>query len=125
MLAVFIMLNNFFHDLTSALWFISALTMWALERTAFSQGGEYTKALYKHVFPTLFKASVISIVSNLIFGGIRAWAYLDYEYLPAAGKGQLLALYIKHVILFGVVLAGIVIETRLYRRYRERGRVIQ
>lgn len=118
MTAILVMLNNFFHDLTSALWFVSVMVIWYLDRAARTAGGQ-PDALYMKVFPVLVKTSLLSLGLNLVFGVIRAWAYRDFEYLPAAGKGQITALYIKHFILFSIVLVGITMLVGLYRKYRK------
>jgi hypothetical protein len=56
-----------------------------------------------------------SLAWVLVGGAIRAWFYMDYEWLPAAGRGQIAALGVKHVLLFGLTAWGLVGVVRLRR----------
>ncbi|GAW93596.1 hypothetical protein [Calderihabitans maritimus] len=114
-MALLVMFNNFFHDLTAALWLCSAAVIWWLTSRVKRNGHSQVARFYSEIFPTLFRVSLGSLVLNLLFGVGRALAYYQYEYLPAAGRGQVTALIIKHILLFSVVLLGIVIEIRAYR----------
>ncbi|NIM99851.1 MAG: hypothetical protein GTO24_17780 [candidate division Zixibacteria bacterium] len=63
----------------------------------------------------------LSLMVKLSFGGIvlfgvfRALAYKDYEWNAAAGQSQVTLLIVKHVILAGVVVLGLVYYVRANR----------
>ena len=101
-LALIVMLNNYFHDLGVAVIFSTVMANLFLGR-----------ALVRLGPPGLFLAVAVfrrlSLVTRLslawvILGGIpRALAYQDFEWVEAAGDGQIVALVAKHVVLVAMV----------------------
>ena len=56
----------------------------------------------------------------IIIGGIiRTLAYEQYEWMPAAGRGQIAALAVKHILLVSLVVWGSIIQTRLRKKMKE------
>ncbi len=110
------MLNNYLHDLATAAWLVStALTAYLAAEVEKRESPELSRFL-RQVSPRLLRGSLASLAMVLVFGAIRALAYRQYEYLPAAGRGQVTALVAKHVLLFTLVLVGVVWQVRLARR---------
>ena len=53
----------------------------------------------------------------IVLGGIpRTIFYREFEWANAAGRAQVLALVVKHVVAFAFVAAGAVLWARLRRR---------
>jgi hypothetical protein len=108
MLAVVVMLMNYFHDLASGLMFGSVaayfLTVTVLHRSAEISDRE---AVRRRLF-LAFRPVVLGALGAVVLGGIpRMIFYYDYEWLPAAGRGQVVALAVKHVFLVSITVASI------------------
>lgn len=114
-MALLVMFNNFFHDLTAGLWLSSAGLMWWLMVRVKQNGQKQVMLFFEENFNFLFRISLGSLILNLFFGFTRALAYYSYEYLPAAGRAQVTALVVKHVLILIVVLIGVTVEIKAYK----------
>jgi hypothetical protein len=117
-MAVLVMLNNYLHDLATAAFAVSAVAAYLLRR---SLAMKRAPTPLQPVVDGLVKVGVFSLVWTLAGGVIRALAYRRYEWMEAAGRGQVAALMVKHVILVSMVALGVVV---LYR-VRQLGRVAE
>lgn len=116
--AILVMLNNYLHDLATAVFAVSAFAAWILCRSTAMQ--EVPEAV-RPIAHGLMKIGIAALVWTLLAGGIRSATYREYEWMEAAGRGQVAALVVKHVILVSLVLVGIVVMTRLRRLVRAQG----
>jgi hypothetical protein len=103
---VILMMNNYFHDVATALLLSSGAALWVILRRLGVTSDEavlrYFLALHGDL-SRLAKASLLWIV----LGGIpRTIFYADFEWANAAGKGQVPALMVKHALFFIFVGAG-------------------
>lgn len=106
-MALLIMFNNWFHDLATGIWFSSmALTMFIYKKVK-EEGSPEVLSFFGRYRPKLLNTNLISLILIFVFGTIRAFAYFDYEYLPAVGHNQVTALIIKHIFLIGAAVTGI------------------
>jgi hypothetical protein len=62
----------------------------------------------------------ISLGGIIVFGIIRALAYKTYEWNAAAGEGQVTLLIVKHILLLGVFIIGVVYYTRAKKKEVEK-----
>jgi len=109
------MLNNFFHDFSVALLFVALLALSYVYKTV-RAAPDKGKTEFFQGFYAFFKKIIIIAWGWIIVGGaIRTWAYYDYEWLPAAGRGQIAALVVKHIMLLTFVVWGILMQIRLKR----------
>jgi len=113
--AVLVMLNNYMHDMMTALFAVSAIAAWFMLRS--DAMGKAPEALAP-VVHGLFKVGIFALVWTLAGGGIRAMAYEKYEWMEAVGRAQVPALVVKHVILVSLVVAGVVVLVKARRRLR-------
>lgn len=111
-MAIAIMLNNYLHDLATAVFAVSAVTGWLLLRTR--TAGRDPEAL-RPVAAGLWKVGIAALAWTLAGGVVRMLAFRRYEWMEAAGRGQVPALIVKHVVLVALVAAGIVILVRTRR----------
>jgi hypothetical protein len=117
LLGILVMLNNYFHDLAVAVLLVSVLLGWLLWRELVKSRREAApKYLLLRLSGGLATATRVSLVWIVLGGVVRALAYRDYEWLPAAGRGQIAALAIKHLLLVGLVTAGVYFQIKLHRR---------
>ena len=118
-LGVAIMLNNYFHDVATAVLASAALVLWALygvqEKYPNPGGTGFFLAACKRL-SMIVRISLMWIV----VGGIpRTIFYRDFEWANAAGKGQVPALIVKHVLIMGFVIVGGWAWLKLKRRIAE------
>jgi hypothetical protein len=114
-IAVLIMLNNYFHDLAVAVLFCSVLVSWLLWRGLQRESTGAGSAFFQsRLWPGLLLLIRGSLVWILIGGIIRAIAYQDYEWMPAAGRSQIPALIIKHIFLVSMVAVGLYFHLKLW-----------
>lgn len=114
-MAVLVMLNNYMHDLMTALFAVSAIAAWFLLR---SDAIRKAPDALSPVVHGLVRVGLFSLVWTLLGGGVRAMAYERYEWMEAAGKAQVPALIVKHVILVSLVVAGVVVLYKVRHRIR-------
>lgn len=115
-LAIAVMMNNYLHDVATALLIATAVAMRAfgtvLERSGEAPVGPAHRALYR----ALTRAAAFAL-AWIIVGGIPRMIFFErLEWWDAAGKGIIPALVVKHVVMFGLVVLGVVSWWRIRRR---------
>jgi hypothetical protein len=63
----------------------------------------------------LAAASLAGIVG---FGAVRTWAFMEYEWLPAAGRDIVPALIVKHLVLASLLGGAALAAWSARRRWR-------
>jgi hypothetical protein len=116
---VILMMNNYFHDVATALLLASAVAMWVIYR----KFGESDKQEVRDYFLMLY-GSITSLarfsLAWIILGGIpRTIFYAEFEWSHFAGRSQIPALIVKHVLAFTFVGTGAYIWLKIRRRVRE------
>ena len=114
-MAIFVMLNNFFHDFAVAILFSALVIVSYLYKKYVNKDIATSDQLniLREIYTYLKRLIAIAWIV-IIFGGIiRTVAYKEYEWIEAAGKGQITALIIKHILLVALVIWGIIIQKRL------------
>lgn len=112
-MAILVLLNNFMHDFSAAGWIFSSVLLWMLLRRGLP-AGEVLTDVYSRI-RMLMQYSVVGIV---LFGFVRVLAYRQYEWSAAAGDAQITVLIVKHVLLTGIFIWGVVL-------YRKAGYIIR
>jgi hypothetical protein len=118
-LAIALMMNNYFHDVATALLLASAVALWAMLRRWDPAGGPGAARYFLAIHRSMTRLARVSL-AWIVLGGIpRTIFYGDFEWANAAGRGQVAALLVKHVLAFAFVAAGAWLWVRLRRRVRE------
>ncbi len=113
-MAIFILLNNYFHDLAVAVFFSSVVLTWIFVKV-FSE--EMNQEKLKQFVRFSMYLSIISLIFILLLGVPRAIFYREFEWSDAAGRGQILALIVKHIVLATLTFIGIFFQWGIYRKY--------
>lgn len=121
MTALLVMLNNYLHDLATAVFAVSAIAALLLERRL--RHYPETTAALEPVVRALGRVGFGALIWILAAGVIRALAYRRYEWAEAAGRGQVTVLAVKHVVLVLFTIIGVVALVRLRRRLRTPARI--
>lgn len=115
MTGVLIIMNNYFHDVATAVLLGSAVIMWVLGRQAERQGAGEVQAL-AHLYPTLTKFAW-GAIAWIVIGGIpRTIFFTRYEWDPAVIKGIVPALIVKHSLMALAVVLGVLLWRRVKRQ---------
>lgn len=111
MTSILIILNNYFHDVATAVLLSSAVLLLVIARTA----GE--EALTR-AYPALTRFAR-GALAWIVVGGIpRTIFFTRYEWDPAVVKGIVPALVVKHTLMAAAVIAGSIMWVRIGRRVR-------
>lgn len=115
MTAVLIIINNYLHDVATAVLLGTAVIMWALGRQV-ERGGPADAAVVARLYPTLTKFAW-GAVAWIVVGGVpRTIFFTRYEWDPAVVKGILPALILKHTLMFAAVVGGVLLWRSVKRR---------
>lgn len=113
---VALMMNNYLHDVATALLLASGLALWAMLR-AWERDGRPEAARFFVAIHGRMAGLARLALAWIVLGGIpRTIWYGEFEWANAAGRGQVAALVAKHVVAFAFVLAGAALWVRLRRR---------
>ena len=106
-MALLILLNNFMHDFSAAGWLFGTVLLWSMLRKEYPDDEAVKHVLRDILRLTLFlmKLGCAGIVG---FGIVRLLAYKQYEWSAAAGNAQITLLAVKHVLLTGIFIVGVV-----------------
>ena len=111
-MAILVMFSNYFHDLATALFAVSAVTAYLLRRSLAMQAAPTT---LQPVVRGVVRVGYGALAWTLVFGYVRGLAYRKYEWAEAAGRDQVAALVVKHIFLVILVIVGCVMLYRLHR----------
>ncbi len=115
-LGILIMLNNYFHDVATALLAASGVTMWIVARHYERFRGPDTLPYFISLYRGITRLAKFSLYWILIGGVPRTIFYKDLEWSNAAGKGQVPALIAKHILAFVIVGTGAYFWIKLNRK---------
>jgi hypothetical protein len=113
-----LMLANYFHDLAVALLASNVLVIHLVGR--FLDGQEGREQIMGRLIGQLSKVTWWILTYVVVMGGVRAWFFMDFEWNPAVGKGQVVALIVKHILLVAVTVFGLVGQHRYKERFSGR-----
>jgi len=111
-MAILVMFSNYFHDLATAIFAVSAVTAYLLQRTLAMQTAP---APLQPVVRGIQRTGYYSLAWTLVFGAFRGITYREYEWVEAVGRNQVPALVVKHIFLVALVITGVVFLYRLRR----------
>ena len=118
MFIILLMISNYFHDLATALMASNILVVYFLGKFLDSKSDrEITMA---SVFKKLSYITYGAFIYIIVFGGVRAYFFMDFEWNPAVGKGQVTALVIKHILLVTMTVFGLIAHTKYRKKYGEK-----
>jgi hypothetical protein len=86
---VILMMNNYFHDVATALLIASGIAMWVIMKTYEKNKGQEVTDYFLNVYRSITRVAKFSVLW-IILGGIpRTIFYTEFEWANAAGKGQI------------------------------------
>ena len=112
------MISNYLHDFSVALLFACLLVTAVIERVGARPEYEPAKEFAYRMYRIMMRFIIAAWVFIIVGGAFRTAMYAEYEWSEAAGRGQVAALIVKHVLLVSLVIAGTWLQLRLRRRFR-------
>lgn len=112
---ILLMVSNYFHDLSVAILASNILAVYYIGR--FLDKNPTRETIIPELFKKLSKITYGAFIYIIIAGAVRAYFFMDFEWNPAVGNGQVTALVIKHIILFTITVFGIIVHLRYHRKY--------
>ncbi len=113
MFDVLIIMNNYFHDVATAVLIAAAIIMGVLARQARAGGPQETAALAR-AYPTLSRFAIGALVW-IVLGGIPRVIFFNTHDLGAVFDDLATAIIVKHVVELGAVVVGVVMWRRTKR----------
>ena len=106
-LGAIITANNYLHDVATGLMLMSFGAIWLVSRRYTPGTGRASAGLYLSLYEAVTRIAKLSLVWILLGGIPRTIYYTRLEWAPAIGETQVIAIVIKHVLVFALVGAGI------------------
>lgn len=111
-MSTLIIINNYLHDVATAVLLSSAVIFYVLARQA-QRGGEGERRAFGRAYRTLTRFAWAALAWIVIGGIPRTIFFRQYEFIPGDEKGIVSDLIIKHVLLVSAVVAGSIMWLRM------------
>jgi len=115
-LGVAIMMNNYFHDVATALLIASAFALHAVVRIQNSMDTPEATLFFLKTYYLMVKLFRFALWWVILGGVPRTIFYTSFEWANAADKLQIPALMVKHVMIVTAVVWGIIAWRRLKKK---------
>lgn len=117
-IGVLIMMNNYFHDVATAMLAASGAALWVMVKKYEGQEDEAVTRYFLSIYTRMTKVARFSLYWILIGGVPRTLAYRSFEWANAVEHVQIPALIVKHIIVFSLVGAGVYLWLKVNRRVK-------
>ncbi|MHB8846738.1 MAG: hypothetical protein ACYC7L_18565 [Nitrospirota bacterium] len=115
---VVLMMNNYFHDVATALLLASGVALWIIMQRLGTTTDEAVLRYFLSLHQGMTRLAKVALIW-IVLGGIpRTIFYTEFEWANAAGKGQIPALMVKHVLFFLFVGVGAHLWVKINRQAR-------
>ncbi len=118
-LAVFIMINNFLHDMVIAVPLASGIAMRVIVGRFEKNRNAGTGALMLGIYDKISKIFIVSLVWISLGAIPRILTFTRFEWANALNDHNISGLIIKHVIVFAVLMSGAFLWAALTRRVKK------
>ncbi|MBI4844483.1 MAG: hypothetical protein HY809_09200 [Nitrospirae bacterium] len=113
---VFLMMNNYFHDVATALLLASGIAMWVIYKKFGESEGRESKEYFLRLYASMTFLARFSLAWIILGGVPRTYFYKEFEWANYAGKSQVPALLVKHVLAFLFVGMGAYIWIKIRKK---------
>jgi hypothetical protein len=120
-LGIAIMMNNYFHDVATALLAASGIALWVIVKRYDAHPRQEERPVTEYfltLYESMTRVARFSLYWILIGGVPRTLFYRDFEWVTAVKHGQVPALIVKHVLAFAFVGTGVHLWLRLKKRVK-------
>jgi len=113
-----IMSVNYSHDIATALLAVSGAAMWIISTNYPAAATGETEQYFLRIYQGITRMAKDSLIYILVAGVPRIYFYTEYEWATAAGDLQVVAIIIKHVVMFLLVGVGLYYWSKLGRQVK-------
>ena len=113
---ILIMTINYSHDIATAVLAVSGVMMLFLSRMYPAPTGKETDLFFIRTYEVIRKSARYSLEWILVAGVPRIIFYMQFEWSNMAGDLQVIAIIIKHVVMFLLVGMGLFYWFRLSKK---------
>jgi uncharacterized membrane protein len=118
-LGVAIMMNNYFHDVATALLVASGFLIWVIvKRYDVTTKDTDTTEYFLRIYRSAINFAKFSLIWIIIGGVPRTLFYKEFEWANAVGKSQVPALIVKHILAFTFLGTGVFIWLKINNRVK-------
>lgn len=110
---------NYSHDIATAFLAAGGAALWMLDRYSPSPASPGTDQYFLRAFSGITRLAKYSLIWILLAGVPRIMAYRRYEWAESAGNLQVVAIVIKHIVMFLLVGFGLFFWAKLARKAKE------
>jgi hypothetical protein len=122
-LAALLALNNYCHDIATAMLMASGIIMWVILRRLGNTASPEIKSLMFSLYAGISKIVTFSLIWLAAGAVPRILTFSAFEFADARAKDHLPGLMAKHLSAFAMILGGAYLWISLIRRIKEiRGR---
>ena len=115
---IILMLTNYFHDLAVAVLATHVVMIHIIGR--FLDEEPDRGLILGRIISRLSRVTWWALAYVILAGAVRAYYFMDFEWNPAVEKsGMMIALGVKHVLLVGLTIFGIVGMRKYREKYRD------
>ena len=118
---IVLMTVNYSHDIATALLAASGAAMWMLWKGYPAGADRATEHYFIRTYRGITRIAKDSLYWILLAGIPRVFFYMRYEWSDLAGDLQIVAVVIKHIVMFLLVGTGVYCWIRLGKRVKELG----
>ena len=118
-LSTTLMVNNYSHDIATAALFVSGIMMWVLTLRFPLAENDGINHYFIRVYKSITRLAKYSLIWVLAAGVPRIIFYREFEWSSKAGDLQVIAIAIKHVVMFSLVGTGIFLWLKLNRKVKK------
>lgn len=116
---ILLMTINYSHDIATALLAASGAAMWLLSKYYPANASPVAEQYFISVYGSITRIAKDSLYYILLAGVPRVIFYMRYEWSDLAGDLQILAVVIKHIVMFLLVGTGVYFWLKLGRRVQD------
>ncbi len=110
---------SYSHDIATALLAASGVGLWMLDHFRPEPATPGEEHFFLNAFRGVSRLAKYSLLWILIAGVQRILAYRKYEWADSAGDLQIIAIVIKHIVMFLLVGVGLFYWAKLRKKTKE------
>lgn len=115
-LSIIIITNNYSHDIATAFLIVSGIMMWLLSKKYPPSDNEIVKLYFIKIYKDITRLARYSLIWVLAAGVPQIIFYKEFEWSNYAGNLQVLAIIVKHVVMFTLVSTGLFYWLKLSKK---------
>ena len=115
---VVLMTINYSHDVATALLAASGVALWMLSKNFPADATQATERYFIGAYRGISRVAKDSLYWIVLAGVPRVFFYMQYEWSDLAGDLQVVAVVIKHIVMFLLVGTGVYYWVKLGRQVK-------